>query len=116
MIRLTQDSISESNLVQIATKEVPLDLALLGNNDMSHVLFYAKYSIDRKKNIKHIGTYFGDAGEVDEIKNIGIELRRSDPSLIIIPKIYKLDDSLDAISLDAQEYFETFGQKLQQHQ
>lgn len=81
-----------------------------------YVLFYAKYSVDRKKQVKHLGTFFGDAGDVEEVKNIGIEMRKNDPSIIIIPKIYKLNDTLDTISLNAQEYFEEFGQKLQQQQ
>jgi hypothetical protein len=80
------------------------------------VLFYAKYSIDRKKQVKHLGTFFGDSGDAEEVKNTGIEIRKRDASIIVIPKIYKLVDTLDSLSLNAQEFFEDFGNKLQEQQ
>lgn len=83
---------------------------------MKHTLFYAKYSIDRKKNVKLLGTFFGDIGNHDELKIIGREIVLSDPSVITVPKIYPLKDSIDSISLDAQEYFEEFCKHLQEEQ
>jgi len=80
------------------------------------VLFYAKYSIDRKKQVKHIGTYFGDSGTVEDVKKLGINIRKVDTTVIIIPKIYDFNNTLDTIALDAQEYFEQFGRKLQEQQ
>ena len=80
------------------------------------ILFYAKYSIDRKKQVKHIGTYFGDSGTIDQVKKLGIDIRKKDVTVIIIPKIYDFNDTLDSLSLDAQEYFEQFGHKLQEQQ
>lgn len=80
------------------------------------VLFYAKYSVDRKKQVKHIGTYFGDTGTVDEVRKLGIDIRKKDTTVIIIPKIYDFNDTLDTLALDAQEYFEEFGKKLQEQQ
>lgn len=82
----------------------------------NQVLFYAKYSVDRKKQVKHIGTYFGDTGTVDEVRKLGIDIRKKDTTVIIIPKIYDFNDTLDTLALDAQEYFEEFGKKLQEQQ
>lgn len=94
--------------------ELPLNNGELFMPDF--VLFYAKYSIDRKKQVKHLGTFFGDAGDAEVVKNTGIEIRKKDASIIVIPKIYKLEDTLDTLSLDAQEFFEQFGNKLQEQQ
>ncbi len=83
---------------------------------MSHVLFYAKYSVDRKKNVKLLGTYFGDVGNYDQLKTIGKEIVLSDPQFIVVPKIYFLNDTIDSIALDAQEDFEKFGENMQEEQ
>lgn len=78
------------------------------------ILFYGKYSVDRKRNIKNLGTFFGAEGDnIDEVKQKGIEITKAHPDLIIIPKAFKLDDTLDSVALDAQEHFEEFGEKLQ---
>jgi hypothetical protein len=81
------------------------------------VLFYGKYSVDRKRNIKNHGTYFGAQGDsIADIKQKGIEIAAEHPNLIIIPKTFKLEDSLDSIAWDAQEHFENFCEKLQKTQ
>ena len=81
------------------------------------ILFYGKYSVDRKRNIKSHGTFFGAAGEdVEEIRQKGIEIAQEHPNLIVIPKMFTLDDTLDSVALDAQEHFEQFGEKLQNNQ
>ena len=81
------------------------------------VLFYGKYSIDRKRNVKNHGTFFGaESADLEEIKQKGIEISKEHPSLIVISKTYELKDTLDSVALDAQEHFEEFGEKLQQTQ
>jgi hypothetical protein len=81
------------------------------------ILFYGKYSVDRKRNVKNHGTYFGAAGDdIDVIRQKGIEIAQEHPNLIVIPKTFDLDDTLDSVALDAQEHFEQFGEKLQKHQ
>ena len=81
------------------------------------ILFYGKYSVDRKRNVKNLGTYFGASGEVvDEVRAKGVEITQQYPNLIIIPKVFKLNDTLDSVALDAQEHFEEFGLKLQKNQ
>jgi len=81
------------------------------------ILFYGKYSIDRKKQIKNHGTFFGaESDDLEAIKQKGIEIAQEHPNLIIIPKTFPLDDTLDSVALDAQEHFEEFGEKLQSTQ
>lgn len=81
------------------------------------ILFYGKYSVDRKRNVRNHGTFFGAAGgDIDEIRQKGIEIAQEHPNLIIIPKTFELDDTLDSVALNAQEHFEEFGEKLQKNQ
>lgn len=81
------------------------------------ILFYGKYSVDRKRNVKNLGTFFGAEGDdMDAIKQKGVEISQAHPDLIVIPKTFRLEDTLDAVALDAQEHFEEFGEKLQKTQ
>lgn len=81
------------------------------------ILFYGKYSIDRKRNIKNHGTYFGAASDdLEDVKKCGIRIAEEHPNLIIIPKAFHLNDTLDSVALDAMEHFEQFGEKLQNTQ
>jgi len=81
------------------------------------VLFYAQFTIDRKKKVKNHGTFFGDySHDLIAIKKRGVEITKNFPQIITIQKIFELTDTLDSIALDAQEYFEDFGNKMQEHQ
>ncbi len=83
-------------------------------SNQQYVMFYAMFTSDRKRNVKSNGTFFGSCStDVLELKTIGKEIAKENPSLIVIPKIFKLNDYLDSISIDAEEYFENFGEKLQ---
>lgn len=76
-----------------------------------HVMFYTKF-INNKKRYEQTGVYLGYiSNDIEEIKNKGKEIASSDNNIVIC-KIFKLCNSIDSITIDALEYFENFGNLL----
>lgn len=77
-----------------------------------YAMFYARFVSNKKKSYEQSGVFLGCIGsDVEEIKNMGRNIASSDDNMIIC-KIFKLCDSIDSLSIDALEYFENFGNSL----